>query len=101
MLLRTTKDVSRVIRRARLNRGWTQAQLAQHLGCTQKWVSHVETGRTDPQLDSVLRALAVLKATVIVQLSAPDSPQKVAYPSSRAAIDQIATGKSRGSKSDG
>lgn len=58
--IKTRADVGRLIRIARKQRGWSQADLAKRLGSTQKWVSLVETGQTDPQIDMVLRAFRLL-----------------------------------------
>lgn len=60
MLVRTARDVGKLIRAARKAKGWTQARLAGELGSTQKWVSQIENGRPGADLDRVLRALSLL-----------------------------------------
>lgn len=91
-VVRTRKDLGHLVREARKARGWTQAELAKRIKTTQKSVSLLEGGRTDARLDTVLRALAVLR----VQLSgdikseqkSADSPADL-YPSQADALAEL------------
>lgn len=87
--IKTREDVGRVIRKARKQQGWSQAELARKLGSTQKWVSQVETRRTDPQMGLVLRALRLLGVDLGVQLRAENPSQSI--------IHRIAAGRRRSS----
>jgi len=51
------------IRRARIERGWSQRELAQHLGVSQSWVSMLEAGHAsvNPALEARLRTLLSLE----------------------------------------
>lgn len=39
----------------RQRRGWTQSDLAKALGCTRQAVSHYETGRRRPDMDTAYK----------------------------------------------
>lgn len=73
MLVRTARDIGKLIRAARKAKGWTQARLARELGSTQKWVSQIENGRPGADLDRVLRALSLLG--VILDARLPGYPR--------------------------
>ena len=53
-------DIGGEIRKARENRGLTQAELAEKLGISSKTVSSWEVGRTEPKMGMVERVCAVL-----------------------------------------
>lgn len=73
-------DVGRLIRKARKQQGWSQADLAQKLGSTQKWVSRVETGKaTTPQLDLVLLALRLLRVDLRAQLRSMSTSESIIH----------------------
>lgn len=78
--------VGRLIRKARKQLGWSQADLAQKRGSTQKWMSDV--GRADPQLDLVLRRLRLLRL-VLDARSQAESP-------SQSTIHRITAGRRKG-----
>ncbi|MDX1460442.1 MAG: helix-turn-helix transcriptional regulator [Xanthomonadales bacterium] len=63
--IKTRKDIGRLIRCARKERDWSQSDLAERLGCTQKTVSHIETGKSDPLLETVLRAMNMLRLDLV------------------------------------
>lgn len=86
MLIRTARDAGKLIRAGRRAANLTQVQLAQKLGCTQKWVSQIENGRPGADLDRVLRALAVLKVTVHGRL--PGAPYPL--PPGAGLVDRVA-----------
>lgn len=58
--IRTSTDIGRLVREARLRQGLTQAGVAGALGVTQKWISNVEGGKDTAPIGSVLRLLAAL-----------------------------------------
>lgn len=57
-----------LIRELRLARGWTQRQLAQQAGCTDKHISRLENGLQRPSyemLHAVARALGISDADLL------------------------------------
>ena len=55
-------DLGRVVRRVRESRGWTQRQLAEALGSTQRYIYELETGkpkRADAQFFSIIARLGI------------------------------------------
>jgi len=49
-----------LIREARRRVGWTQAQLAAKAGTTQSAIARLESGRTSPSFDDVIRYLRLM-----------------------------------------
>ncbi|WP_066912491.1 helix-turn-helix transcriptional regulator [Millisia brevis] len=49
-----------IVRRLRTERGWTQAELAEHLGVSRQTVNSLEKGRYDPSLPLAFRIARVL-----------------------------------------
>jgi y4mF family transcriptional regulator len=72
MWARTSSEVGKIIRAARLRRKLSQADLARLLGTTQAWISEVEQGKDTAQIGLVLRALARLD----IRLRADEPPRK-------------------------
>ena len=60
---RLKKQVGPVLRRARLNNGMTQAQLANSAGVAQAYISMVESGDKTPSSDSLERFIEVLEGS--------------------------------------
>ncbi|MDR1187365.1 MAG: helix-turn-helix domain-containing protein [Bifidobacteriaceae bacterium] len=56
MLLGDAAQWGRVLRTARLDKGWTQAELAARMGVNRKWVMAVEGGAPTARLQWVLDA---------------------------------------------
>lgn len=62
-----------IVRELRQARGWTQQELAERVGMSQRWVSDVESGRTRmPHLDKVRRLADVLGTDRGVLIAAAD-----------------------------
>jgi len=59
------------LRVLRAERGWSQAELAQHLGVSRQTVNAIETGKYDPSLPLAF-ALAKTFERPIEQLFVPD-----------------------------
>lgn len=59
-LARTPEQIGAVIRRARKNLGWNQAQLAEKCGLRQGTISLVENGNPAARIDTLLKILAAL-----------------------------------------
>jgi transcriptional regulator with XRE-family HTH domain len=67
MKLRTIKELGVLIRDARRQAGLTQAQVADQMRATQKWVSAVENGKDTAEIGQVLRLLALLRLDITVE----------------------------------
>jgi transcriptional regulator with XRE-family HTH domain len=68
--VRTVTDVGAVIRAARVERGWTQAELASRADVSRRWVSATESGDAQrTELARVLRVLAALGVSLIATAS--------------------------------
>lgn len=57
---RTAKQIGAIIRRARRQAGFTQAQLGERIGMRQATVSNLEEGESATQLGTLLDALTAL-----------------------------------------
>ena len=57
MVVGNALDVGRLLRQARVDKGWTQQQLARRLGVTRQWVAAVEAGAPTARLGLVIDAL--------------------------------------------
>jgi UDP-N-acetylglucosamine 1-carboxyvinyltransferase len=55
----------------RRRRGMTQEQLAEALGISQSYVSTLEQGHANKQLERIIAALRILDARLVVQPGAP------------------------------
>jgi transcriptional regulator with XRE-family HTH domain len=51
---------------ARHSRGWTQAELGQHLGLPQMHISGIETGKIVPRFDTLLDLVRVLDRDLLM-----------------------------------
>lgn len=56
----TPRVLGLAVSQARKERGLTQAELAQQINVSRKWLSGLENGRSEVNLRSVLEVLAVL-----------------------------------------
>ena len=64
-------SIATSVRTARLDRGWTQSELAEAAGVSRSLVSAVETGSRDCSLDALERVADGLAARLVVELRAP------------------------------
>lgn len=67
MRIRSAKDIGSLIRAYRRAQHLSQAQLAERVGTSQRWISAIERGKATAELDLVLHTLSVLN----VPLEAP------------------------------
>jgi len=74
MKLRTTKELGILIRDTRRHAGLTQAQVADQMRATQKWVSAVENGKDTAEIGQVLRLLALLQIDITMVPTKSDAP---------------------------
>jgi HTH-type transcriptional regulator / antitoxin HipB len=82
MRIRTAHDLAALARGRRLDRGWSQAEVARRAGVSRKWVSDFETGKDSVDLAAVLRLLDALDITLSPVDSAP-----AAEPGPRGGVD--------------
>lgn len=71
-MIRTPSDLGRTIADIRTAQHRTQADVAAESGLTREYVAKLETGRTSPLLEHLLRLLRRLGATVTVTFDLPD-----------------------------
>ena len=71
---------SKTLAALRLQRGWSQAELARQVGTSQSYIGRLETGGIDPQLSTVRKialALGVPVAELVESLSPSELEAKV------------------------
>lgn len=73
MRIKTTEQIGHLIHRERVKKQWTQQQLADKVGVGREWIVSVEKGRSNPQLDLVLRTLTALNLGIQIS-SLPKNP---------------------------
>lgn len=54
------EDLRQELKRSRIKRGWTQAELGRHAGLPQMHISGIETGKIVPRFDTLLDLARVL-----------------------------------------
>ena len=62
--IRTPREFGLAIRRARTDRGWTQAELADRARVGRQWLSELEGGKRTAELGRVLAVLEALELAV-------------------------------------
>lgn len=65
--MRTSQDVGLAVREARLNHGWTQAQLAERAGVGRDWLVRLEQGHPRLELAKVLDTFTALGLSLSVE----------------------------------
>lgn len=73
-------DIGENIKVLRLSRGWTQQQLAGQLHVTRQAVSHYESGRTQPDIDTCRRVAEIFGVELDVVLEGQTPQQEVRLP---------------------
>ena len=73
MRIRTSEQIGRLIYQERRQRDWTQQQLADKAMVGREWIVSVEKGKSNPQLDLLLRTLTALNLGVQIS-SLPKNP---------------------------
>lgn len=69
MIIRTTKDLAHLIRDQRSRRKLTQANLAELVGVSRKWIVDLEGGKRTADLSLVLRTLKALGVDLDIKAS--------------------------------
>lgn len=100
LYLKTASDFGSLIRSRRKARGLGQAELAEMVGVSRRWLNQVEAGKPGASLSLVLNTLNALDLQIEVRAD-PDSPSpKGVAPIFSPDIDDI-LGDYDGSRSDG
>lgn len=73
MLLRTPRDIGSALRDRRRRLGLDQAELAQRVGVSRKWVVDAEKGNPGAGIGLILRAFAALGTGLAVAGAEPSS----------------------------
>lgn len=71
MDIQNAKELGAVVRKLRLERGLTQAGLAQKAGVGREWIIHLEKGRNTLELGLALRTLKALSVILRVEPEPP------------------------------
>jgi len=82
---RTPHELGRLVREHREKRGWTQAELARRAVVSARWISVLERGHPNAQLDPVQ---AVLRALELELAVTPRPPRQTT-------LDDIVAGYAR------
>lgn len=69
--VRSSADIGRAIAGIRASSGLTQQDVAETIGLSRDYVSHIEGGRSVRLLEHMLRILRRLGATVTITFEAP------------------------------
>ncbi|EWT01444.1 XRE family transcriptional regulator [Intrasporangium oryzae NRRL B-24470] len=94
MEVRTVSDLGGALRRARVDAGLTQEELAERVGVGRQWVTLLERGRANPRWENLRVAFDVLGVTLHVELS--DSAHSAGRPpSGRASADDASLAGAR------
>lgn len=64
MIITSSWDLGRAVRRGRQRRGWSQDQVAGRAGVSRQWIVALEGGKPRVELDAVLRTLAALDLAI-------------------------------------
>jgi HTH-type transcriptional regulator / antitoxin HipB len=93
ILVRTPRDIGLLLREARRRAKLDQAELAERLGVSRKWVVEAERGNPGAALGTVLRALDIVDAKLgAIASDAPSPRAKTAHPEHVVDIDAIIDG---------
>lgn len=66
-VVQTPADLGQFLRDLRLQRGWTQTQLADELGVTRQYVAEIEKGKANLYSDRLFQSLRLLGGTLRAQ----------------------------------
>ncbi len=64
--IRTTRALGSAVKARRLELGWSQAKLADHLRVQRQWVIRLEAGGDGAEIGTVLRALNALGLSIVI-----------------------------------
>ena len=71
--IESAQDLSNIVRSQRTSLGWSQAELAQRSGCSQRFVSEFERGKPGAEVGKVLALLhAMGLRSAVTALHSPE-----------------------------
>jgi transcriptional regulator with XRE-family HTH domain len=76
--IRTTRALGAAVKARRLELGWSQAKLADHLRVQRQWVIRLEAGADGAEIGTVLKALTALGLSIVVGNESTDASKRVA-----------------------
>lgn len=77
--IRTTPALGAAVRARRLELGWSQAKLADHLRVQRQWVIRLEAGADGAEIGTVLKTLRALGLSIVIG-NEPSGANKQAAP---------------------
>jgi transcriptional regulator with XRE-family HTH domain len=77
--IRTTRALGAAVKARRLELGWSQAKLADHLRVQRQWVIRLEAGSDGAEIGTVLKALLALGLSIVIG-NEPSDARKQAAP---------------------
>lgn len=66
-------DISEALFRVRERKGWTQAEVAEKMGCTRAYISQLETGKREAGLRTLRKLSRVLGLELHIELKEEDA----------------------------
>lgn len=76
--IRTTRGLGAAVKARRLELGWSQAKLADHLRVQRQWVIRLEAGADGAEIGTVLKALAALNLSIVIGNELTDASKRAA-----------------------
>lgn len=64
MLATRPQEIGAAITQARLDKGWTQQELATRVGVSRQWINSAEAGSANARIGLILRALRALDLSI-------------------------------------
>lgn len=77
--IRTTRALGAAVKARRLELGWSQAKLAEHLRVQRQWVIRLEAGADGAEIGTALKALSALGLSIVIGTE-PSHASKQAAP---------------------
>ncbi len=76
--IRTTPALGAAVKARRLELGWSQAKLADHLRVQRQWVIRLEAGADGAEIGTVLKALRALGLSIVIGNEQGDASKQAA-----------------------
>ncbi len=76
--IRTTPALGAAVKTRRLELGWSQAKLADHLRVQRQWVIRLEAGAVGAEIGTVLKALTALGLSIVIGNEPSDASKRAA-----------------------
>jgi transcriptional regulator with XRE-family HTH domain len=76
--IRTTSALGAAVKTRRLELGWSQAKLADHLRVQRQWVIRLEAGVDGAEIGTVFKALRALGLSIVIGTEPGDASKRAA-----------------------